>query len=158
MRYFADVARLNQRRSGYAAFPWVLRGILWVFSSPRTWQVLSYLMLRMGRESIVWVTDQQMAKDIGVTPRKVGPHLKRLVELGFISMRTIEGQRYVAIVDPFHAIQQLVNAGIIVGDRLDDLNEDLAAMKLPAFEQDGTLPTDTTATNTTAGKAVAADG
>jgi hypothetical protein len=140
-RHFAHVVRYKQGRRGFSAFPWVLRRVLWLFA-PRTWEVLSYLMLRMGRESIVWVTDETMAKDIGVTPRKISPHIRRLAELGFIAAKVVEGQRYVAIVDPLFTIQQLVNRGVISGERLEDLNDDMATMKLSPFEVGSSVHTE----------------
>jgi hypothetical protein len=136
-RLFDDVTRFISAGGKFSPLPWCLRRVQWMFP-PRTWQVYTYLVMRSGQEGVTWHTDRQIAVDIDVTHRKVAPHLKELAALGFIALREHDGERFCCILDPFTALNALVKAGKIQGERLERLNEDLDTMGLPTLPWTGT--------------------
>jgi hypothetical protein len=103
--------------------------VQWLFK-PREWQLLTYLMMRAGPESVVWQTDKEIAFDLDIGPRKLTPHIKALGDLGFIRIADAEGRRLVCIPDPLEVIRNLVARDHIRGERLDSLNDDLVVIGL----------------------------
>src|SRR5258707_14819393 len=105
-RSFPDVPRFGTKRGMFSPLPWVFRTVLSAFP-PRTWMVYSYLCMKSGPEGISWPTDKQIAHDLGVGVRKVGPHLKWLADLGFIVARDVDGLRYICLCDPVLGLEKL---------------------------------------------------
>jgi hypothetical protein len=132
LKLFSGVTRFNAANGKYSAIAWCLRRVQWLFA-PRTWQVYTYVAMRSGPEAVSWQTDKQIAVDLGVTFRKIAPHLRTLQELGFLVMKEHDGERYVCLLDPYAALNDLVMSGKIRGERLDALNEDLEVMGLPSL-------------------------
>ena len=127
-RHFKDVRTYSSDTSGgFSQLPWVLRRVQWLFT-PRAWQVLTYLMMRAGPDAVVWQTDKEIAFDLGIGPRKLAPHIKSLVERGFIRVVDAEGQRLICIPDPLDVIRSLVASGEIRDEQLDSLNDDLVVI------------------------------
>ncbi|MGA2451661.1 MAG: hypothetical protein ABTD50_23645 [Polyangiaceae bacterium] len=137
-RLFADSKRFSASGGKFSPLPWCLRRVLWLFA-PRTWQVLTYLMMRSGQEGVTWHTDKQIALDIGVTFRKVAPHLRQLEKQGFILMKEHDGDRYVCLLDPLFALDALVRKGAIHSERLEALNEDLETMGLSQLPMEAVI-------------------
>ena len=108
-QHFGEVPSFNPRLGGYSAVPWVYRTLLAAFT-PREWMVLSYLYLRSGPEGITWLTDETIGTDIGIGRKKLGPHIKRLVEMGFIVAKRLGRQRYIKLVDPMSLAEKLVTS------------------------------------------------
>lgn len=137
-RFFADTPKFEPRAGQFSPLPWIYRRLQWMFR-PRDWQLLTYLIMRSGPEAIVWLTDKQIAHDLDLGHRKVGPHLRSLATLGFIAIAEGEGSRFIAITDPVRAIVGLVGSGQIHGERLEALREDLDLLNISLEPDDDTL-------------------
>jgi hypothetical protein len=90
--------------------------------------VLTYLYMRSGPEGISWSTDRVIGDDIGLGPKKLGPHLQELERRGFIRMRRMGRNRYVKLVDPMWLAEQLLKPGSELAPEVrqrltDDLNQ-----------------------------------
>jgi DNA-binding MarR family transcriptional regulator len=133
VRLFPDEPRYVPKRGTYSAMPWVLRRAVALFA-PREFQLLVYLYLRAGPESLVWMSDRQIAVDLGVGHRKLSPHLRSLVQRGFIRMRDHDGERFILLLDPELALRKLVARGEIPPTMRDALADD--------FEKIGLEPLD----------------
>lgn len=129
-RHFSGVPIFEATGGKFSPLPWVLRKVQWLFA-PREWQLLTYLIMRSGPESVTWQTDHEIAHDLDLGPKKIPPYLKDLEAKGFIKIVQAEGKRYVCIVEPLEAIKGLVAAGKFPRQRMDELNDDLETMKLP---------------------------
>jgi hypothetical protein len=105
--HFANVPSFDARFGGYSAVPWVYRTMLGALS-PREWMVLSYLLLRSGPEGLTWLTDRAIGTDIGLGAKKIGPHIRRLADYGFIATKRIGRQRFVKLVDPMSLLERLL--------------------------------------------------
>jgi hypothetical protein len=128
-KLFADAPRYVARKGSYSAMPWVLRRAVGLFAV-REWQVLTYLYLRSGPESLVWLTDKQIAVDLDVGYRKVGPHLRALVEKGFLKTAEYDGQRYLLLLEPETALRSLVAKGAVPLRTWETLAEDFETIGL----------------------------
>jgi hypothetical protein len=146
-RAFPDVPRLSTKAGMFSPLPWVFRSVLAAFP-PRTWMAYTYIIMKSGPEGISWPTDKQMAHDLGIGVRKVGPHLKLLVELGFIVMREVDGLRYICLVDPVVALEKLAEERSMSPEMVASMREDLDLMRpkratkvvLPTLSQEHVLP------------------
>jgi hypothetical protein len=105
-RLFSGLPKFAPKRGMFSPLPWMLRCALPLFT-PRAWQVYTYLMMRAGPEAIVWLSDKQIAHDLAITYRKIGPQLKYLRNLGLLAEGEHEGLRYLFLVDPLHALKKL---------------------------------------------------
>lgn len=112
--HFPGVPTFNTRLGGYSPLAWMYRSILDSFT-PREWMVLTYLLMRSGPDGICWPTDKTIGVDIGLGPKKVGPHLRRLAERGFIVTRRLKGRRYVKLVDPMTLEKKLLGESSFLG-------------------------------------------
>ncbi|HTU56949.1 MAG TPA: hypothetical protein VMF89_00925 [Polyangiales bacterium] len=128
-RLFADAPRYVARRGTYSAMPWVLRRAIAIFAV-REWMVLSYLYLGVGPESLVWLTDKQIATDLGVGHRKIGPHIRTLEQKGFLKTAEHEGVRYTLLLDPELALRRLAAEKALPPSVLDLLTDDFEAIGL----------------------------
>jgi hypothetical protein len=122
------------RKGTYSAMPWVLRRAIGLFPAPREWQLLTYLYLRAGPEALVWLGDKQIAVDLGVGYRKVGPHIRSLIAKGFLQSKEHDGQRYLLLVDPEHALRELAKKGAIPQAMWEPLAEDFETIGLEPLE------------------------
>jgi DNA-binding MarR family transcriptional regulator len=123
--HFPEVPTFDQRLGGYSAVPWVYRTILAAFS-PREWMVLSYLYLRSGPEGITWLTDETIGRDIGLGRKKLGPHVRRLAELGFIVTKRIGRQRFIKLVNPMALVDGLLQPrSFLAPEQRERLQQDL---------------------------------
>jgi hypothetical protein len=138
-KLFSDAARFDAKQGKYSSLPWVLRTVLWLLQ-PRTWQVYTYVVLRSGQEWVTWLTDKQMAVDLGITHRKVRPHIRELEKLGLLKTKEHDGERYVCVLDPLPALDALVRAGKIHKEKLERLNEDLETIGLPTLPLAAMVP------------------
>jgi hypothetical protein len=123
-KHFAAIPLLDSKSGKFSPLPWIWRTVQWLFS-PREWQVYTLLLMRAGPAPVVWLNDRQIAAHLGVTYRKVGPHIRSLQEKGLIAAVEADGLRYIGIVDPVHALTKLVELGRIPADRLAALTDDL---------------------------------
>jgi hypothetical protein len=62
----------KSKEGKFSPLPWVLRRVQWLFQ-PREWQLLTYLMMRSGPESVCWQTDKEIAYDLDITAKKLAP-------------------------------------------------------------------------------------
>jgi DNA-binding MarR family transcriptional regulator len=140
-RHFSKVPIFAAKEGKYSPLPWVLRRVQFLFQ-PREWQLLTYLVMRCGAESVCWQTDKEIAFDLDIGPKKLPPYMKQLEEDGFIKTAQAEGKRFICVVEPLEAIKGLVAAGKIAPPRLTALNDDLELMGLPTLT--GPLPPNVT--------------
>lgn len=84
--------------------------------------------MRSGPEGLSWMTDKQISHDVGIGHRKVGPHLRELVDLGLTAMQELEGTRYICLVDPVHVIAGLIEKKALPQPIIDALEDDLVVM------------------------------
>jgi hypothetical protein len=130
---FADVEVFRPAGGKFSPLPWIYRRVLWLFA-PREWQILTYFMMRVSQEGVLWQSDKEIAFDLGIGFRKLAPHMKALRERGFILVVEELGQRYICLPEPAGVLRRLVESGEISGDRLLALNEDLEVMRSSQFE------------------------
>jgi len=128
-KLFPDAPRYIPRKRSYSAMPWVLRRAVSLFGV-REWQVLTYLYLRTGPESLVWMNDKQIAVDLGVGHRKVGPHIHSLAAKGLLRTKEHDGVRYLLLLDPEAALRGMVARGEVPERVLEQLNEDFETIGL----------------------------
>jgi DNA-binding MarR family transcriptional regulator len=128
-KLFPEAPRYVPRKGTYSAMPWVLRRAVGLFSV-REWQVLTYLYLRSGPESLVWMSDKQIAIDLDVGARKVGPHIRALVAKGFLKAAEHDGVRYLLLLDAEAALRGLAASGGIPKRVLEQLGDDFEVIGL----------------------------
>jgi hypothetical protein len=128
-KLFPEAQRYVPRKGSYSAMPWVFRRAASLFNV-REWQVLTYLYLRSGPESLVWMSDKQMAIDFGIGPRKVGPHIRSLVAKGFLSAVEHDGTRYLLLLDPEAALRGMAARGAVPPRVLGLLADDFETLGL----------------------------
>ena len=135
--HFSDVEVFRPSDGKFSPLPWIYRRVLWLFA-PREWQILTYFIMRVSQEGVLWQSDKEIAFDLGIGSRKLAPHMKVLRERGFILVVEELGQRYICLPAPLGVLRRLVESGEISGDRLLALNEDLEVMRSSPFEEPGT--------------------
>jgi DNA-binding MarR family transcriptional regulator len=97
---------------------------------PRQWMILTYLYLRSGPQGISWETDRDMGLDLGLGPKKVGPHIRQLEALGFIVSKRLGRNRYVKLVDPMTVARTwLATEGRLDAERQKRLVDDLEQIR-----------------------------
>jgi hypothetical protein len=132
-KHFGDIQRFDPKGGNFSPLPWIYRRLLWFFP-PRAWQVFTYLVMRSGPEGLSWLNDKQIATDLGIGHRKIGPQLSWLKEHGFIATLEVEGLRYVCLVDPLVPLAALFHKGGLPHARVETLSEDLELLGFVSFD------------------------
>lgn len=132
-RLFPDATVYEPIPGTYSAIPWVFRRALAAIP-PRTFQVLVYLYLRSGPESVTWFTDRQIASDLGIGYRKLTPHLRWLTDNGFLAAASHAGDRFIALLSPEQALRDLATAKKLSPDVMEAVAEDFETIGLAPLE------------------------
>lgn len=98
-RHFAASAAFDVAGGGFSPLPWILRRLLWKIP-PRAWMIYTYLLLRAGREAVVWVTDREIGFDVGLHFKKVASYLRELEVLSLVEIQQHAGERFIFLPDP----------------------------------------------------------
>lgn len=131
-RLFGDAPRFRAKGGGYVPLPWLFRRLQRLFR-PREWQVFCYVLMRADRWGLCWPTDREIAADLGVNYRKIGPNLRVLAELGFLRICTERDRRYLCIIDPLTVVRTLAKNGVLTEklppEQLAELEKDLGFLR-----------------------------
>lgn len=106
---------------GFVPVPLEFRRLLRHLTASQT-RVLLYLQLRASKEGICFPAVEEIAHDLGVTPKHVRPHLRELERKGFLRMRAKGGKTYYLLHDPAIAIRKLVDLKEIGSEELREIN------------------------------------
>jgi hypothetical protein len=124
-QYFpnSETKVFDTARKGFVPLPILLRKLLW-FLSPPELRVLIYLMTRASKFGICYLTEEEIAHDLGLSGRKnLTPHLRSLQMKHFIETHTASGKKFFLIHDPRIVVQQLLRSGKLDEGRLFEINE-----------------------------------
>jgi hypothetical protein len=135
-RLFPNRKPFDPAQGGYAAMPFVLRRMLYRFE-PRSWQVYSYVTMRIGPSGIGWLTFDEMAWDLDFRSiPKLKPYVSKLVADGWLLHAASRAREYFLVPDPVDVIRSLHAKKMIPPDRVESIDELLALLKLPPLETD----------------------
>ncbi len=120
---------------GFVPVPLEFRYLLRYLTAAET-RVLLYLQLRTSKEGICFPTVDEVAHDLGMTPRHVRPHLHDLQEKGFLRMRARGGKTYFLLLDPAVIIRTLVAKNKIGSEELREINNLREDLKRDPIDND----------------------
>lgn len=140
-RLFPGVKTFRPARGGFAAMPFVMRRVQWLFD-PRAWQVYTYVVMRIGPKGIGWLTMPEMSFDLGFKSiPKLRLYIDQLVKDGWLQHKRSRAREYFVAPDPVRVLRALVAQGRLDDERIDHIDELLESLGWkplrPARRDDG---------------------
>lgn len=111
--------------------PFVLRRAQFLFE-PRSWQVYTYVLMRIGPAGIGWLTLSEMAWDLGFkTANKLKPWVDKLVADGWLLRSRSREREYFLAPDPVEVLRSMKPN--LADERIEALDEVLDSLKWPTL-------------------------
>ena len=130
-RLFPGAEPFHPEVGGYTALPFVLRRVQWMFEA-RTWQIFTYVLMRLGPSGVGWLTFSEMAWDLDFRSiPKLRVYVDRLVRDGWLLHSSSRAREYFFAPDPIDLIRRKAAAGLIADDRADAIDEVLESLGWP---------------------------
>jgi hypothetical protein len=134
-RLFPNATPFKPSRGGYAALPFVLRRVQWMFDA-RGWQIYTYVLMRIGQHGVGWLTLQEMSWDLGFRSiPKLKAYVSKLVEDGWLLHSSSRAREYFMAPDPTKLLEKLAAEGKLPPERLEAIDEILESLKWETIQK-----------------------
>lgn len=141
-RLFSGASTFGRAAGGFTTLPLILRRAQFLFSSPRYWQVYTYVMMRSGKHGVAWFTLQEMAWDLAFkSVSKLKPYVDELVAQGWLLRSTSSGKDYYLVVDPHVVLAAFHKKKKLPEDRVEDLDELAESLNRKTLESEAASKT-----------------
>ena len=129
-RLFPRAQTFDPSQGGYTAIPFVLRRAQFLFD-PRSWQVYTYILMRIGPSGVGWLALSEMAWDLDFKSiPKLKPYVDKLVKDGWLLTAQSRARDYFLAPDPVAVLRRLAESKKLTQDRIDAIDEVLESLKL----------------------------
>ena len=136
-RLFSGVRTFIPKEGGYASLPFIMRRAQFLFSA-RAWQIYSYVLMHIRPSGIGWVTPKEMAWDLDYKNlSKLRTYINALVKDGWLMHETSASRDYFLAPHPVDVLAKFREHGKIEVERLEAINELLAALKWASLGESG---------------------
>lgn len=123
-RLFPGAVPYDTRKGGFVPLPIVLRRAMFLFTSPRSFQIYAYVAMRAGPAGLAWFSMSELAFDLDFRAvAKLKPYIDELVEKGWLLRESSRGLDYFLVQDPMAVLERLRDAGRLPEDRLEAIDE-----------------------------------
>jgi hypothetical protein len=133
-RLFPNQRTFDPSQGGFAALPFVMRRLMYCFE-PRSWQVYTYVLMRIGPSGIGWLTFSEMAWDLDFKSlSKLKLYVSTLVERGWLLHSSSRSREYFLAPNPVDVIRGLHEREALPPERIEAIDELLTYLGQPALD------------------------